>query len=96
MILVLLISVSAVVFLACAAVAPTAHFAWVEEGKHEYRKARNVALVLAVPAAICLGVSLDFTVRVEPSDLNDRRLEFPDFSACCPCGATTREDGGTR
>lgn len=84
MILVLLITVSLVTLLFCLAVAPAAHLAWIEDGQPGRRRLRNVALALTLPAAVGLGVAVDFAESARPSDLNDRRLEFPDFSLCEP------------
>ena len=88
MILVLLITVSLVTLLFCLAVAPVAHLAWVDDGQPGHLRLRNVALALMLPAAVSLWVAVDFAESARTSDLNERRLEFPDFSVCEHAHAT--------
>jgi archaellum biogenesis protein FlaJ (TadC family) len=51
---------------------------------------RQRSIACAVASIVCLLVwipALDLAEYVRASDLNERRLEFPDFTdwGCCPC-----------
>lgn len=53
----------------------------------DLKRRRNVSALLAVAFIVVWGGAMTLADGVHGSDLNERRLEFPDFAdwGCCPC-----------
>lgn len=53
----------------------------------DLKRRRNVSALLAVAFVFVWIGAMMLAERVQVSDLNERRLEFPDFAdwGCCPC-----------
>jgi len=92
-VLIVLIIVLPVLFFLALVVVGTAqqrldeHYAVDVPIRGDLKRRRNVSALLAVAFVVVWIGAMMLAEGVQASDLNERRLEFPDFAdwGCCPC-----------